>query len=81
MGRQEFWVGAPLLADSLSTMHYGERTRHVVAAINALGPPVEEELPLPGDAAFAARVAAHAAETGVHNSNASTKIFFTGVSP
>jgi 1-acyl-sn-glycerol-3-phosphate acyltransferase len=56
MGRQDIWLGRPLLPAELAPMPYGDRKNTVLKAINALGPSHEDEQPLPPDPDFAARV-------------------------
>jgi len=55
-GRQDYWIGEPIEADALRKMMLRDRVNHVVAAINKLGVSNEQEVPLPGDPAFAALV-------------------------
>jgi 3-oxoacyl-(acyl-carrier-protein) synthase/3-hydroxymyristoyl/3-hydroxydecanoyl-(acyl carrier protein) dehydratase/1-acyl-sn-glycerol-3-phosphate acyltransferase len=64
MGRQDVWIGAPIEAGALGAVPYKERKDRVIGAINALGPPNDEEVPLPGDPALQARVDARVARTG-----------------
>jgi hypothetical protein len=63
-GRQDYWLGAPLLPEDLEAMPYGERRARVVAAINEAGPPVADEQPNPGDPDLARDVGAWVAKTG-----------------
>ncbi|MEM1417748.1 MAG: hypothetical protein AAGH15_22810 [Myxococcota bacterium] len=56
MGRQDIAFGAPLSAEALAALPYKERTVAVQDAINALPP--ARDLPGPGDAELATRVAA-----------------------
>ena len=66
MGRQDYYLGRPIFPRELSALPYKERTEHVMAAINSLGPnELSVELPLKGDASFAAAVDARVARTGV----------------
>ena len=58
MGRQDFYLGAPIFPEQLAELSYAHRRTCVLAAINALGPGHELEQPLPGDPAFEARVEA-----------------------
>jgi 1-acyl-sn-glycerol-3-phosphate acyltransferase len=71
MGRQDYWVGAPLLPEALEAMPYGERRARVVAAINEAGPPVADEAPNPGDAELAHAVERWIAQTGAETALAS----------
>jgi 3-hydroxymyristoyl/3-hydroxydecanoyl-(acyl carrier protein) dehydratase/1-acyl-sn-glycerol-3-phosphate acyltransferase len=65
MGQQELWFGTPIEPAALQAMPLGERKKHVVGAINALGPAHADERPFPGDPAFAASVDRWRAERGV----------------
>jgi 3-oxoacyl-(acyl-carrier-protein) synthase/3-hydroxymyristoyl/3-hydroxydecanoyl-(acyl carrier protein) dehydratase/1-acyl-sn-glycerol-3-phosphate acyltransferase len=69
-GRQDHWVGKPLLPEALAAMPYGERRAAVVAAINGTGPSVETEQPNPGDPELAHAVEAWAARTGARTAHA-----------
>jgi len=51
-GQQDIYLGAPILPQHLEPLPYAERRDHVVRAMNALGPPLAEEVPLPGDSKF-----------------------------
>ena len=70
MGKQDLWFGSPLLPEELSSLHYGERKRRVIEAINALGPANAVEGPIPPDPAFAARVETHRAASGASEEHA-----------
>ena len=70
MGRQDIHLGRPILPEQLAAMHYGARKSLVIDAINALGPDNAVEAPLPGDAAFAARVEARQQASGVSHEHA-----------
>jgi hypothetical protein len=70
MGRQDIYIGRPILPAELDSMHYGARKAHVLAAINALGPSNANEKPLPGDPDFAARVDTWQSERGVSHQHA-----------
>ena len=65
MGRQDYYVGRPLMPAELSALPYKERVGTVIAAINRLGPSAEEEQPQAGDRELAAAVDGRAARTGV----------------
>jgi acyl transferase domain-containing protein/3-hydroxymyristoyl/3-hydroxydecanoyl-(acyl carrier protein) dehydratase/1-acyl-sn-glycerol-3-phosphate acyltransferase len=70
MGQQDIWFGKPLLPEDLRSMHYGERKKTVLDAINNLGPPKSEEEALPGDTVFAEDVETWCAETGATEEHA-----------
>jgi 1-acyl-sn-glycerol-3-phosphate acyltransferase len=55
--KQDFYVGRPILSEELESLPYAKRRSAVLDAINALGPPLEQELPNPGDPEFANAVA------------------------
>ncbi|MFT7580541.1 MAG: acyl transferase domain-containing protein/3-hydroxymyristoyl [Myxococcota bacterium] len=60
MGKQTIWIGAALAPSELATMHYGERKRAVIDAINGLGGNPEaarHEVPAAGDSDFSAACA------------------------
>jgi len=69
-GRQDHWIGKPLLPEALEAMPYGERRAAVVRAINEAGPPIADEQPNPGDPELAAEVEAWAARTGAETAHA-----------
>ena len=56
-GKQDVWIGAPILAETLAVMPSGERKAAVLAAINGFGGRWLDEKPNPGDEAFGATVA------------------------
>jgi len=56
MGRQDIWIGSPIAPAELAGLHYGERKRRVLAAINQLGPGCDLEQPAAGDLEFSTRV-------------------------
>jgi len=56
MGRQDIYIGRPLLPEELAPLHYGERKARVLEAMNALGPSNDDEEPSAGDPEFAERV-------------------------
>ena len=43
--RQDIYLGRPIFPDELSALPYAERRRHLLDAINTLGPPLSEERP------------------------------------
>ncbi len=49
MGRQDLWLGRPILPETLRPMTYKDRKELVIAAMNELGPPIAEEVPFAGD--------------------------------
>ncbi len=59
MGKQDIYIGRPILPEELKGMPYGERKKVVVAAINALGPANAVETPNAADPEFEARVNAY----------------------
>jgi 1-acyl-sn-glycerol-3-phosphate acyltransferase len=61
---QDYHIGAPIPSERLRDLAYAERGRHVLSAMNALGPPHHREKPNPGDSAFAASVRQWQKETG-----------------
>ncbi len=69
-GRQDYWLGKPLLPEELEAMPYGERRATVVRAINEAGPPVANEQPNPGDPELMAEIEAWAARTGAETAHA-----------
>jgi hypothetical protein len=58
MGRQDIYIGKPILPEELAGLHYGERKALVVNAINALGPANRDEVPTPPNPAFAKKATA-----------------------
>lgn len=69
-GRQDYWVGRPILPGELQALPLKERKAAVVGAMNSLGPSLAEEQPFPGDPQFAADVAAWRARTGCSEEDA-----------
>ncbi|MCH7599171.1 MAG: 1-acyl-sn-glycerol-3-phosphate acyltransferase [Myxococcales bacterium] len=63
-GAQDYTIGAPISPKELGSFAYGERGRRVLAAMNALGPPLKHEKPNAGDRAFSAQVNKWQKETG-----------------
>lgn len=70
LGRQDIWFGTPLWPEDLEALPYKERKQAVLAGIEAAGPPLSEEVALPGDPALARAVARRVAETGVEEEHA-----------
>jgi hypothetical protein len=64
-GRQEIWIGRPVLPEELRALPLKERKQFVIDAINGLGPAPLHERPTAPDAAFAARADAWMTRTGV----------------
>jgi 1-acyl-sn-glycerol-3-phosphate acyltransferase len=65
LGRQDLYIGRPLLPGALANMTYKQRKDAVIDGINGLGPAPAAETPLPPDPALQERVQAHAQRTGV----------------
>ncbi|MDP1829027.1 MAG: beta-ketoacyl synthase N-terminal-like domain-containing protein [Archangium sp.] len=63
-GRQDYWLGRPLLPEQLSKLPLKERKDVVLAAMNSLGPDLSTETPLPGDAQFGVAAEEWRARTG-----------------
>jgi 1-acyl-sn-glycerol-3-phosphate acyltransferase len=70
MGTQDIHIGRPLLPEQLTQMHYGERKKTVISAINGLGPSNVDEAPFTPDPAFAAEVEAWMKRTGAAHEHA-----------
>jgi 3-hydroxymyristoyl/3-hydroxydecanoyl-(acyl carrier protein) dehydratase/1-acyl-sn-glycerol-3-phosphate acyltransferase len=71
MGTQDLVIGRPILPDALRALPLKQRKDVVIGAMNAIGaPPKAQETPFPGDEAFAAKVAARVARTGVEEPHA-----------
>jgi 1-acyl-sn-glycerol-3-phosphate acyltransferase len=64
MGRQDYWLGRPLMPELLAKLPLKERKDVVIAAMNALGPGLATETPLPGDPQFAAAAEQWRARSG-----------------
>ena len=63
-GRQDYWIGTPILPERLAAMPYKDRKATVLAAMNALGPALAGERPSAPDPAFEQLVQAWIARTG-----------------
>jgi hypothetical protein len=55
-GRQDYWIGRPILPEELAALPYKDRRDRIVDAINGLGPALADETPMPGDPRFAGEV-------------------------
>lgn len=69
-GRQDYWIGRPLLPEELAKLPLKARKDVVLAAMNGLGPALADEVPLPGDTRFAAEVQAWCDRTGASQEDA-----------
>ncbi|MEL7372134.1 MAG: hypothetical protein AAFN74_24625, partial [Myxococcota bacterium] len=54
MGKQDYYIGRPMMPEELASLSYKARVERVIDAINSLGP--TNEVPKAPDPAFAARV-------------------------
>jgi 1-acyl-sn-glycerol-3-phosphate acyltransferase len=63
-GRQDYWVGRPILPEELAALPLKDRKAVVIGAINGLGPGNDVEEPLPPDPAFAGAASSWADRTG-----------------
>lgn len=63
-GKQDYYIGGTIQASHLKSLPYAERPKLILDAINALGTPVEDEQPLPGDSRFAETVTLRRATDG-----------------
>jgi acyl transferase domain-containing protein/3-hydroxymyristoyl/3-hydroxydecanoyl-(acyl carrier protein) dehydratase/1-acyl-sn-glycerol-3-phosphate acyltransferase len=63
-GRQDIWIGRPVLPEELRSLPLKERKQVVIDAINGLGPGPSREEPSAADPAFGEQVAAWQARTG-----------------
>jgi acyl transferase domain-containing protein/3-hydroxymyristoyl/3-hydroxydecanoyl-(acyl carrier protein) dehydratase/1-acyl-sn-glycerol-3-phosphate acyltransferase len=70
LGRQDYWVGRPILPEELQALPLKERKAAVLAAMNALGPALADEQPFPGDAQLVADVEAWRSRTGCSEEDA-----------
>jgi acyl transferase domain-containing protein/3-hydroxymyristoyl/3-hydroxydecanoyl-(acyl carrier protein) dehydratase/1-acyl-sn-glycerol-3-phosphate acyltransferase len=69
-GRQDCWIGRPILPADLAALPYKDRKTMVISAINGLGPDLATEAPAESDPAFTAAVDRWIAETGATPENA-----------
>jgi hypothetical protein len=63
-GKQDIWIGRPLLPEELQALPLRDRKAAVIDAINGIGPSHAEEHPAPADAEFGALVDAWQRRTG-----------------
>jgi 1-acyl-sn-glycerol-3-phosphate acyltransferase len=70
LGRQDIYFGKPILPEELAALHYGDRKKKVIGAINALGPANAVETPFKGDPDFSAKVEAWQNTQGVSHEHA-----------
>jgi hypothetical protein len=75
-GRQDYWIGRPLMPEDLVKLPLKARKDLVLAAMNGLGPALADEAPLAGDTSFATEVQAWRTRTGVSLENA---VLFTAL--
>jgi hypothetical protein len=78
MGRQDYYVGAPIEPETLAAMPYKDRTDTVMRAINALGPGHEAEAPFESDPGFEAEVAAWANHHGIDTAHSAVALALLG---
>jgi 3-hydroxymyristoyl/3-hydroxydecanoyl-(acyl carrier protein) dehydratase/1-acyl-sn-glycerol-3-phosphate acyltransferase len=78
MGRQDYYVGAPIEPETLAAMPYKDRTDTVMRAINALGPGHEIEAPFESDPGFEAEVAAWASHHGIDPAHSAVALALLG---
>jgi 1-acyl-sn-glycerol-3-phosphate acyltransferase len=69
-GRQDYWIGRPLMPEELLKLPLKARKDLVLAAMNGLGPALADEVPMAGDTSFADEVQAWRTRTGVSLENA-----------
>jgi 1-acyl-sn-glycerol-3-phosphate acyltransferase len=69
-GRQDYWIGRPLLPEELAKLPLKARKDLVLAAMNGLGPALADEVPLTGDTSFPTEVQAWRTRTGASLENA-----------
>jgi 3-hydroxymyristoyl/3-hydroxydecanoyl-(acyl carrier protein) dehydratase/1-acyl-sn-glycerol-3-phosphate acyltransferase len=64
LGRQDYWIGCPILPKQLAALPYKERKEVVISAMNDLGPDLLMEMPAAPDPTFAAAVEDWMTRTG-----------------
>lgn len=70
MGKQDIWIGRPILPTELEDLPYGERKSMVLSSLNELGPRHELERPIDGDEDFAQSVQEWQSVAGVSHEHA-----------
>lgn len=68
--KQDLYIGTPVLPAELKTLSLEQRGKRIMSAINHLGPPLQVEMPNPGDEDFMARVKQWQQEYGAEESQA-----------
>jgi acyl transferase domain-containing protein/3-hydroxymyristoyl/3-hydroxydecanoyl-(acyl carrier protein) dehydratase/1-acyl-sn-glycerol-3-phosphate acyltransferase len=63
-GKQDYYMGRPIMPDELRVLPYAERRKFVMDAINNLGPSNETEVPNPPNSAFEKEVKTWIEKTG-----------------
>ncbi|MFO0661934.1 MAG: hypothetical protein U0165_19185, partial [Polyangiaceae bacterium] len=61
-GKQDYWIGRPILPEQLAALPFKDRKELVLSAINGLGPSSDQ--PFPPNPGFEARVNEWASQTG-----------------
>lgn len=69
-GRQDCWIGRPIMPADLAALPYKDRKTVVISAINGLGPDLASEAPADANPAFGAVVDRWITETGATRENA-----------
>ncbi len=69
-GKQDYWIGTPIMPDTLEKLPLAERKQYVLQAINQLGSDLSLETPYPGDPHFAQRVRSIQKDFGYHETQA-----------
>ena len=70
MGRQDYFIGKPILPEEIAALAYKERRDFVLAAMNEVGPAIAQEQPSLGDTEFFQRVQARQNKMGISQVNA-----------
>ena len=69
-GRQDYWIGSPILPEVLAALAYRERKDTVLAALNALGPGPDGDVPTAPEPEFEAQVRDWIERTGATHEDA-----------
>ncbi|MEO6420101.1 MAG: 1-acyl-sn-glycerol-3-phosphate acyltransferase, partial [Polyangiaceae bacterium] len=69
-GRQDCWIGRPIMPADLAALPYKDRKTVVISAINGLGPDLASETPAAPNPVFAEAVERWMAHTGATHENA-----------